>query len=193
MIPAQTYINNLMLSESAVDVSGVVVECGVWRGGMSAGLVSVFGKSRKYYLFDSFEGLPAAKDIDGAAALIWQQDKASSNYYNNCSADEIHATTVMTQAGAESFTLIKGWFSETLPSFELDEPIALLRLDGDWYESTIVCLENLFCRVSPGGIIIFDDYYAWDGCSRAVHDFLSKESAVERIQEYKGICYIKKA
>ena len=49
----------------------------------------------------------------------------------------------------------------------------MLRLDGDWYESTRVCLENLYPHVAPGGIVIVDDYYNWDGCARAVNEFVS--------------------
>ena len=60
--------------------------------------------------------------------------------------------------------------------------IAVLRLDGDWYGSTMTCLEHLFDKVLPGGIVLMDDYYAWEGCSKAVHDFLSARSATEQIR-----------
>ena len=96
----------------------------------------------------------------------------------------------MKLAGANCFELVKGWFVDTLPEYRSGEPIALLRLDADWYESTMVCLENLFDRVIPGGLIIIDDYYIWDGCSRALHDFMSKRSALERIQSFNGVCYL---
>src|SRR5262249_42322226 len=60
--------------------------------------------------------------------------------------------------------------------------IAVLRLDGDWYDSTMICLRKFWNHVLPGGIIIIDDYFAWDGCTRAVHDFLSSIRANERIR-----------
>ena len=84
-----------------------------------------------------------------------------------------------------------GWFDTTTANTEINEPIAILRLDGDWYDSTWVCLENLYPKVVENGLIIIDDYYAWDGCSRAVHDYLSKNNLPLRISQTKhGVCYI---
>ena len=192
MIPLETYVNNLFLAQRMAGVSGCIIECGVWRGGMSAGLATILGKDRQYFLFDSFEGLPPAKEIDGEGALNWQKDKQSPIYYDNCSAGEEFANRAMTLAGVQSFQLIKGWFDKTLPTFRPPEPIALLRLDADWYDSTMVCLDSLFDFVAPNGLIILDDYYQWDGCSRALHDFLSRRSAVERIQSFERICHLQK-
>jgi hypothetical protein len=193
MISRETYVNNLSLASMVAAVPGCVVECGVWRGGMSAGLATILGANRKYFLFDSFEGLPPAKEIDGSAALSWQLNKESPMYHDNCTAGEEFAGRAMTLSGARSFQLVKGWFDQTLPSFHLPEPIALLRLDGDWYDSTMVCLNSLFDLVAPNGLIILDDYHTWDGCSRALHDFLSQHSAVERIHSLDNICYLRKA
>src|SRR5690348_7511798 len=68
MIPASTYAKNLMIAENYIrSVPGCVVECGTWRGGMIAGIADVLGAERDYFLFDSFEGLPAAGEIDGTA------------------------------------------------------------------------------------------------------------------------------
>lgn len=192
MIPAALYVENLRLGERVAGLPGCVVECGVWRGGMSAGLATILGPERNYFLFDSFAGLPDAKKIDGEAALRWQSDTKSPGYHDNCTALEEFAHRAMKLASARSYTLVKGWFNETVPSFTPPEPIALLRLDGDWYESTIVCLESLFDRVAPGGIIVLDDYHMWDGCSRALHDFLSRTGSVERVREHDGICYLEK-
>ena len=192
MISEPSFLDNLRLAEMVRHVPGCIVECGVWRGGMSAGLCRLLGDGRCYYLFDSFQGLPPAQDIDGAAAIRWQQDKRSLTYYDNCSATPEFASAAMQQAGARSFQLVKGWFKETLPTFSFSEPVALLRLDGDWYDSTMICLESLFDRVSEHGIIILDDYHAWDGCSRALHDFLSRRSATERIRSLGDVCYVSK-
>lgn len=192
MIPRDAYVDNLFLARKVRHIPGCVVECGVWRGGMSAGLVSVLGAQREYFLFDSFEGLPPAEEIDGKAALNWQQQKEAPTYFDNCSASPDFAECAMTRSGVKSFHLVKGWFKDTLPGFTPPEPIALLRLDGDWYDSTIVCLELLFKYVAPGGLIVLDDYYAWDGCARALHDFLSRHSAVERIRNLSNVCYLQK-
>ncbi|MEP6810360.1 MAG: TylF/MycF/NovP-related O-methyltransferase [Chthoniobacterales bacterium] len=192
MIPQEIYVDNLVLAERVAGLRGCVVECGVWRGGMSAGLATVLGPERDYFLFDSFEGLPPAKRIDGEAALKWQSDYASPAYFDNCTAPVSFARRAMELSGVTSFQLVEGWFDDTLVGFVPQEPIVLLRLDGDWYDSTMTCLEALFDYVIPDGLIVVDDYHIWDGCSRAVHDFLSRRSAVERIESLGNICFVKK-
>jgi len=193
MIRRPTYIDNLELVRKAVSSSGWVVECGVWRGGMSAGMAEILGTNRNYFLVDSFEGLPAPKELDGQAAVDWQKDVTSPGYHNNCSAEEAFAKEAMARASCTSYHLIRGWFENTVPTLTFDEPIALLRLDGDWYESTMTCLTHLYDKVAKGGVIIIDDYFAWDGCSRAVHDFLSQRSALERLRTHGNVCYMIKA
>ena len=191
MIKRSAFWRNLELAWRFRHVPGCVIECGVWRGGMSASLASVLGLHRRYYLFDSFEGLPPPKEIDGQAANDWSQGKHSDWFYDNCRAEENTAAEAMALAGVTSPTLVKGWFDQTLPGFTPAEPIALLRLDGDWYDSTMCCLQNLFHHVRCGGVIIIDDYFQWDGCTRAVHDFLSKNNRPEPIRQFKDqIAYI---
>ena len=193
MVPNSIFLTNLKLVEQCKDVPGVVVECGTWKGGMIAGIAAVLKDSRRYYLFDSFQGLPPAKEIDGPRAIGWQSDATSSHYLDNCAADEKYAMEAMELSGAKDFRIVKGWFKESLLSFPPEEPIAILRLDGDWYDSTKECLDMLFPQVSSGGIIILDDYYAWDGCSMAIHDYLSDNQRPERIlQSNNEVCFIVK-
>jgi O-methyltransferase len=85
-----------------------------------------------------------------------------------------------------------GCFFETLPKCYYPSGISLLRMDGYWRESKIDILEHLFPKVSYGGLIIVDDYHTWDGCARALHDYLSKHSRTERIREHNGICFLRK-
>jgi O-methyltransferase len=193
MVTREDCVKFLSLLSNFKKVSGSVVECGVWRGGMSAAMVDVMGKERNYYLFDSFEGLPPAKEIDGKSAMAWQKDVKSPGYYDNCKAEMEWAEKAMKTSGAKNYKLVKGWFDSTVPTHKFDEPIAILRLDGDWYDSTMVCLENLFPKVAEGGLIILDDYYVWDGCAKALHDYLSKNKRAERItQAYSSGCYLVK-
>jgi O-methyltransferase len=190
MIAKPLFIDNLILCDTFKSIEGDFVECGVWRGGMSGASAEVLGKNRAYYLFDSFEGLPAVKEIDGVAAKKWQNDKSSTYYYDNCTAEMSYAETAMKKSDV-IYQLIKGWFNDTLPLFTLTNKIAILRLDGDWYDSTMDCLVNLYPLVAENGLIIIDDYYAWDGCTRAVHDYLSKNDLPVRIHQTKnGVCYI---
>jgi len=190
MAPSHYFWRNLLVANEHRHVKGCVIECGVWRGGMSAGIAEVLGPDRKYFLFDSFEGLPTATAEDGEYAKAWQEDTESPTYFDNCRAPIEFAERAMKLSGARDYQLVRGWFDQTLPGFSPPSPIAILRLDGDWYESTLVVLEALFKHLAPGGIVIVDDYYAWDGCSRAVHDFLSRHHLTARITQRHGICVL---
>src|ERR1019366_6544968 len=158
MLSPSAYINTLRLAGECREIEGCVVECGVWKGGVAAGLVTDLGTHREYFLFDSFEGLPCAREIDGAAAIEWQANKEGPNYFDNCSAPEHFAERAMKLSGSENYHLIKGWFAQTLATSMPSKPIAFLHLDADWYESTMTCLQQLFDHVAVGGLIILDDY-----------------------------------
>lgn len=185
-----TYEQALAVIEQ--DVPGVLVECGAWRGGCSAAMLlaqqATYGEiRRKVYLLDSFEGLPAVTERDGPLAAAWQADTDSPAYFDNCRAplDDVRAAMTALDLPAGSWELVPGWFDDTVPGLgeRLAEPgIALLRLDGDWYDSTMVCLEHLMPRVHEEGVVLIDDYYAWDGCARAVHDYLSRNDLPYRIR-----------
>lgn len=96
----------------------------------------------------------------------------------------------MARAGVRTPTLVRGWFRDTLPGFMPAEPIRVLRLDADWYESTRDCLAALYPRVAPGGLILLDDYYTWDGCTRAVHEYVAGQDRIR--QSPHGVAYILK-
>jgi O-methyltransferase len=190
----------------ARNVPGVFVECGVWRGGCSAAMLLAQREQygavpRKTYLLDSFQGLPAATERDGPFALAWQTDTTAPGYYDNCRAslEEVYAAMTALDLPAESWELVPGWFDATVPvlaqRLEADE-IALLRLDGDWFDSTRVCLEHLMPLVHEEGVVIVDDYYDWDGCARAVHDYLSRHDVPYRIRSIPdgyGAYFVKRA
>jgi O-methyltransferase len=186
-------------------VTGSIVECGVWRGGCSIAMLLAqreqFGAvKRKAYLLDSFEGLPPATDRDGPLALAWQADSEGPMFFDNCRASlpEVQTTLRNLQIPAGSYELIQGWFDQTVPALAErlhSERIALLRLDADWYASTMVCLDHLVPIVSDGGVVLLDDYYAWDGCARAVHDFLSHHDLAYRVRsipDFAGAYFIKR-
>jgi O-methyltransferase len=189
MVPENTYIANLHLAAQVRRVPGDIVECGTWRGGMIAGIADVLGADRHYRLFDSFEGLPLAKEIDGEAALAWQRDTSGPNYFNNCRASEDEAKRAMSLSAGKRYTIVKGWFNQTLSTVGAG-PIALLRMDADWYESTKEILDNLGHCVVPGGLIIVDDYYSFEGCTRAVNEFAAARAWMIRQDPRGGICFI---
>jgi O-methyltransferase len=187
MFNSYPYIQNLLLAQK-VKVDGCVVECGTWRGGMIAGFATVLGNKREYYLFDSFEGLPDATENDGELAAKYQADTKENPEYgwDNCRAEISFAEQAMKKSGVDHYQLVKGWFENTLPGFDKSKKIALLHLDGDWYDSVYLCLEQLYDSVVPGGIVIIDDYTNWEGCTKAVHDFLSKRNIPEKIKQFNN-------
>jgi len=188
MIPRKVYAENLALLAMTLrnpDLDGgSIVECGTWRGGMSAGMIEVAGLHRNYHFFDSFEGLPPAGEHDGEKAKEFQRDMSSPTYYDNCSAslEDFRQTISMTGCPEKNISIHKGFFDGTLPGFSCP-PIAILRLDVDWYDSTMICLEKFWDHILPGGLILIDDYYAWEGCSKAVHVFLAKRDATEKVRQ----------
>jgi O-methyltransferase len=189
MLPRRAFIGNVALVRRGRLVEGDLVECGTWRGGMSAAMAWAV-PGRHSVLFDSFEGLPEPKAVDRPARTVpWFSDESPQP--GNLRADEASAIEAMKRVGQSDFEIAKGWFKDTVPAWaEKKRPIAVLRLDGDWYDSTILCLEQLWPLVSPGGIVIIDDYYTWDGCTLAVHDYLSRVQASERIEQSRyGVAY----
>lgn len=168
-------------------VPGDFVECGVWKGGCSIAMAlteqAVMVKpDRHVHLFDSFEGLPSCEPVmDGPKAAAWQADTNGPAYFKNCKVSERDVRKNVGHAGVTNRCVFwPGWFENTLHLF--DKPIAVLRLDCDWYSSVARCLNALMPKVSVGGIVIVDDYYAWDGCARAVHDWLSRNGAPYRLR-----------
>jgi len=185
MIPAPIFIENLRLVARWRGMPGAVVECGVWKGGMMAAMAEILGPDRDYALFDSFEGLPEATPADGAWAAK-RLATAAQHPRGRIEATMEDATAAMARSGTP-FTCIKGWFQDTLPGWVAPAPIAVLRLDADLYESTRDSLTALYPQVAPGGLILFDDYYGgWDGCPRAVHEYLVQLPVVERMRQSPG-------
>lgn len=177
------------------NVPGSFVECGVWKGG-SAGIMGLVSKrtaaNRTLHLFDSFEGLPEPTIEDGAIAAEYSGGRTSGALVsvNECRAGLSEAQGFLVQKLKLDTSMLKfhvGWFQDTVPeAAETLGPIAVLRLDGDWYESTKVCLEHLYPLVSPGGVIILDDFQFWQGCATAVNEFRSKFSIVAPITQIDG-------
>jgi O-methyltransferase len=138
---------------------------------------------RKFWMFDSFEGLPPATEIDGHRALNFRAHPEDPAYFNNNTASLEEVEQASERLGLASFVEpVKGWFESTLPKHRgRIGQIALLRIDGDWYESVKICFEQLYDQVAPNGIIVLDDYYDWQGCSIATHEFLSRRQLPHRI------------
>ena len=89
---------------------------------------------------------------------------------------------------------LKGWFSETLPSAPINQ-LAILRLDGDLYSSTMDAWNALYSKISPGGYLIVDDYSSWASCKRAVDEFRAKHTVTAGLQKIdnSGVFWRKEA
>jgi hypothetical protein len=174
------------------NIPGCFVECGVWKGGSSAMMalaVKNAGQKRHLHLFDSFEGLPEPTEKDGEQAAIYSggRNQGKLATVNQCWAglDEVrHLILDEIKVPEELAHFHVGWFQNTIPvdAGQLGL-IALLRLDGDWYDSTKICLEHLYPLLSPGGIIILDDYYYWEGCRKATDEYRLKNNINSPIQQ----------
>lgn len=164
------------------NLPGCVVECGVWKGGMLCGGARFALNNdikRTYYAFDSFEGFPDPTEKDIVAYTNEKALDLENWGIKKCPAksetlSDVYDCIKLLNIPSDTIVPLKGWFNDTVPSF--NEPIAILRLDGDWYESTKVCLEHLFPKVVPGGVIILDDYGYWKGCKEATDEYLEKNN-----------------
>lgn len=164
-------------------VPGEIVECGVWRGGsMQAVALALLGADepgRQLHLFDTFEGMPPptehdvrSRDGEAAEDLLATHDKDTRVW---AYADLADVQQGMAETGypAHLIHYHPGRVEETVPA-QAPQRIALLRLDTDWYESTRHELEHLYDRLSPGGLLVLDDYGDWEGARKATEEWLDK-------------------
>ena len=167
---------------SAAAIPGDIVECGVWRGGsmMAAAmtLMDCGDAQRGLHLFDTFEGMtpPGALDVsvDGQQAsklLAVPRSSDPDSPWCYAGIDDVQANMRGTGYPAARVHFVQGRVEETVPA-HAPVHIAVLRLDTDWYESTRHEMEHLYPRLSPGGVLIVDDYGHWAGCRKAVDEYL---------------------
>ncbi len=176
-------------------IQGAFVECGVWKGGamalMALANLRASDERRELHLFDAFQEIcePDAA-VDGERAVREVREFTKKEGHDKGKLQSL--TGIYDSFGGagtldENKDLLEkvvgypvehihyhvGWFQETLPvDHESIGPIAILRLDGDWYASTKVCLDYLFDKVVVGGVVIIDDYGTYEGCRRAFDEFV---------------------
>jgi O-methyltransferase len=167
----------------ADDVPGDLIETGAWRGGatimMRAVLAAHDVTDRTVWVADSFEGLPKPD------AERWPADAGDLHHTKDelaISVDSVKDNFRRYGLLDEQVKFLVGWFDDTLPTAPIDK-LAVLRLDGDMYGSTMSALDALYDKVSPGGFVIVDDYGAVPGCRAAVHDFRAKKGIDAPLQE----------
>lgn len=185
MVGQQRLANVRWAVETVLDeqIPGDLIETGVWRGGVTIlmrGILEAWGDTdRTVWVADSFQGLPApdgerfpadvGHDWSAVAALAVSADQVRANFDRYGLLDD-------------RVQLLEGWFADTLPEAPIGQ-LAVLRLDGDLYQSTIDALNALYHRVSPGGFVIVDDYGAWEPCRQAVDDFRATHQITDPMVE----------
>jgi hypothetical protein len=162
-------------------IPGDIVECGVWRGGsmMAAArtLLSCGDPDRELYLFDTYEGMPrpTEHDVDfaGVSALDQWNAQHRNRFNRDARASLKDVRNNMETVGYDMTRIhfVKGMVEETIPQLA-PEKIALLRLDTDFYESTRHEMVHLYPRLSPGGVLIIDDFGHFKGAAKAVTEYV---------------------
>jgi O-methyltransferase len=175
-------ITETILSEGT---PGDLLEAGVWRGGACIymrGLLKARGATdRRVWVADSFAGLPPPDpgeypadrndEHHTVAALAVTQQAVRANFARYGLLDE-------------QVCFLEGWFKDTLPAAPIKQ-LSLLRLDGDMYESTIQTLDAMYCKLSPNGFVIIDDYIL-AACKSAVDDFRAQHGIMEQLEMVDG-------
>jgi hypothetical protein len=177
-------------------IAGDIVECGVWKGGsmMSVAwmLKSRNSTERRLYLYDTFEGMPPPskhdktfRGEDAKNLLEKNRNKEENLVWAYSTLEEVRHNMRSTGYPEEKIVYVAGKVEETIPA-TLPQKIALLRLDTDWYESTLHELIHLFPLLAEGGVLILDDYGHWQGARKAADEYFETHSTrilLNRIDE----------
>ncbi|MEZ5405606.1 MAG: TylF/MycF/NovP-related O-methyltransferase [Verrucomicrobiia bacterium] len=167
------------------NISGAIVECGVWRGGSMMAVIETLKElgqnKRALYLFDTYEGMPEPQAQDTSpfhesTEEIFNQMKRPEGGSNWCysSLETTKQNVLSTGYDKTKIHFIKGKVEDTLPQLMPSSEIALLRLDTDFYSSTRHELIHLFPRLVSGGVLILDDYGHWEGQKLAVEEYFNE-------------------
>lgn len=164
-------------------IEGSFVECGVWRGGSSLLAALTFAglaDFRELWLYDTFAGMTPPTEHDAKAGSSAQQAAAyfketqRSDHSDWCyaSLEDVKGCLAKANYPDEKIRYVVGDVTQTIPG-AAPEQIAILRLDTDFYDSTRHELEHLYQRLAPGGVLIIDDYGAWEGARKAVDEYFA--------------------
>jgi O-methyltransferase len=171
------------------EIPGAFAECGVWLGGSVAAILLTLKElgsvDRDIFLYDTFEGMTAPTEHDTSrfhqpAVEAWREaEQRRERIYGGLfdpsffNEDAVRAKLLATGYPGERLHFVKGPVEETIPA-TVPDTLALLRLDTDWYESTRHELHHLYPLLSPGGVLLIDDYGHWEGCRRAVDEYFAE-------------------
>jgi O-methyltransferase len=181
-------LDNLQVCVESVlrqGVQGDLIETGVWRGGacifMRAVLAAHQDETRNVWVADSFEGLPPPSPEMYVADA---NDRHHEIDLLAVSLEEVQSNFRRYNLLDSRVRFLKGWFKDTLPTAPISQ-LAVIRLDGDMYESTIQALDALYSKLSIGGFVIIDDYFL-KPCAQAVQDFRRTNGVNDTILDIDG-------
>ena len=172
-------------SVEEANVPGIFLEAGVAMGGSAIVIAKTKAAARELRLYDVFEMLPPPSENDDA-----KSHEVYRNFVSGSAAGPVdrnyvtHAGDLLTftrenmrRAGvdpeAANIRFVKGLYEQTL---KVDEAIAFAHIDCDWYDSVKLCIERLSDHMSVGGIMLFDDYHSFEGCRKAVDEWLARDA-----------------
>jgi hypothetical protein len=186
-IPRLSNLQHCVQSVLRDGVRGDLIEAGVWRGGASIFMRGILKAhdvtDRIVWVADSFQGLPPA-DPDRYP----RESRLEFHKYGDLAVSLEQVRENFNRYGLldDQVRFLKGWFRDTLPVAPIDE-LAVIRLDGDLYESTMDGLKNLYSKLSPGGFVIVDDYNAVEACNAAVETFRLEHRVTEQLVRIPGV------
>lgn len=179
------------------NIPGDLVECGVWKGGscmlMACVLLQRGETHRRIWLYDTFEGMTKPGEADGDFENAeWKRLQREGEASNWCRSplEEVQANIQSTGYPPQHLVYVKGKVEETIPD-AIPAQIALLRLDTDWYESTRHELQHLFPLLSQRGVLLIDDYGAWQGARKATDEFFEGLLYYQIRIDHSGLLVIK--
>lgn len=170
------------------DVPGCFIEAGVALGGTAILIATLRPPGRPLKLYDVFGMIPPPGPEDGQDAHSRYEEISSGRSagiggeayygYRQDLLDQVvaHLRSFGFEPAAAGIELVPGTFQQRM---HIDEPVAFAHIDCDWYDSVMTCIERIFPQLSPGGVMVFDDYSSYSGCRKAVDRFLSGRRDVD--------------
>jgi hypothetical protein len=195
MISRERFLNNIESVQYVEEknIPGDIVEIGVWKGGSILSMMLAYKNTlkmaRNIHLYDTFEGMTPATTDDKDLHNVAAAHIVETNLFMRC----ISPLDEVTRNISRHTDIVPHYHvGDILKNTYFPEKIAVLRLDTDWYESTKYELDNFYELVSPGGIVIIDDYGHWKGCKKAVDEFLVTHPGIKlNAIDYTGRYFVK--
>lgn len=185
------------------NINGCFVECGVESGAQPKIMAEILLKNnqvRDIWMYDTFQGLtkPGVNDFTAETATLYKMSSEEVlSYWESSFIDDTHNTWCFTPIDTVKNNINKTGYPEkhlkyvigdVMKTLEdkgnLPEEISLLRLDTDWYDSSLKEMEVLFPKVVKGGVVIFDDYFHWDGQRKATDEYFEKNNITTKVLQH---------